>query len=178
MYTIYKEEKIMVKFMRDLSEPGCMNLAIKKNMDRQDIRLRCLYLQLLAALLGFFAVYKWLYLRSNSIFYPLLAFLCLVLILCARKLLSTLIGKQIMMINAQNPLKSEYTMDEDGVHIHTEHSDILMHWNHFVGWGTQGEILYLDCNDSRVMMCHRNQVSQEDFAQLKALAAAHIPAQK
>ena len=168
----------MIKFTRDLSDPQVLDLVVSKTAGRKYARLLRQFVETEMVLLTLFTAYLWLFSRRFSLIYPLGILFLLGLASGYQKFQARKIREKILYMDAQEIRKPEYRVDQNGVHVHTAHSDTEMYWSHFISWGIRDRVLYLQTNDHRWILCHQRQLSQEDFQQFKALAAAQIGTQE
>ena len=164
----------MIKFTLDFSHPEALDLIVQKTVDGREMRTKRLILQTVLALVGLYVLYNWLCPYIPSPVYPLLILLVLGVALSIKKQQSAVIRKKALSMTAPNQQAVEYTVDEDGVHLHRGDLDKHVLWSDFADWGTTGNVLYLEARDHRLIVCHQSQLSAEDFEALQALAAACI----
>ena len=168
----------MIKFCQDFSDPEVLNLLMKKNLERKDNKRSLVLQQVQIGLTILPVAYLWLRSATFSVWYLIYFVLMLGMVIGCREQQVKGLRCTFESMNTGNDPKPEYTVNQNGILVHTNKEDTMMHWSHFVGWGTQGRILYLETNVHTFIVCHARQLSLEDFSAFKALAAQQISMQK
>ena len=168
----------MIKFTQDFSDPEIVDLLMKKSLERKDNKRSLLLRQVQICLTILPVAYLFLRSGSFSVWYLIYFVLMLGMVIGCKEQQVKGLRYTFEAMNAEDDPKPEYTVGQNGILLHTKKEDSLMHWSYFAGWGTQGRILYLETNVHTFIVCHARQLSLEDFAAFKALAAQQIGTQK
>ena len=164
----------MIKFTVDLSDPAVRELVTKEMTQEKSWKNRMWLLYGCIGLSVLCVLYLWIRSASFSIWYPVYLVWAVLGSLGLKSLMVDGLRKGLSDLSEKEEGKPEYTVTEEGIAVHTEHRDGMMSWSYFSRYDVQGRILYLQTAGDTFLVCHARQLSLEDFAAFKALAADRI----
>ena len=164
----------MIEYTQDFSIPQVQELLVQKTINTKGVRQARLVFHLELAMLGLITLCLWLCADKFSFLFPLALAVLLIIGGGYKKSQEAGVRKDLRTEITSGDVLRKVQVDEQGVRVCREDRDTLYHWSNFVSWGIKDRTLYLETNTQTYVFCHQRQVSAEDFAAIKALAARQI----